>query len=146
MTAICGMISWFCILWTYTRWHAGLKKQGIDRTTLPYLAPLQPYLSYYGMSVTVMVMIFGGFTAFGETQLLFPCTLTRLTLSILVPKFDVSSFITTYFPIPFFAVLFFGYKLFKKSKMVAFEDMDFTTGSSMEMPCEVSFPHCEMRR
>lgn len=46
MTAMCGMISWTGILWTSIRWHKGLKKHGIDRTTLPYRAPLQPYLSY----------------------------------------------------------------------------------------------------
>lgn len=46
MTAICGMISWACILWTSIRWNKGLKVQGIDRATLAYTAPLQPYLSY----------------------------------------------------------------------------------------------------
>lgn len=46
MTAICGMISWTGILWTSIRWHKGLKAQGIDRSTLAYRAPLQPYLSY----------------------------------------------------------------------------------------------------
>ncbi|KAF4633767.1 hypothetical protein G7Y89_g4355 [Cudoniella acicularis] len=103
MTAICGMISWTGILWTSIRWHKGLKAQGIDRNTLPYRAPFQPYLSYYGISVAVMVTIFGGFTSF-------------------IHKFDASSFITTYFPIPFFAVLFFGYKLWNKSKIVDSED------------------------
>jgi amino acid transporter len=46
MTAICGMISWACILWTYLRWHKGIRMQGIDRRTLAYTAPFQPYLSY----------------------------------------------------------------------------------------------------
>lgn len=26
-----------------------MKAQGIDRATLPYRAPLQPYASYYGL-------------------------------------------------------------------------------------------------
>lgn len=68
MTAICGMISWTCILWTYTRWHKGLQVRGIDRATLAFKAPLQPYLSYYGMAVCLMVMIFGGFTAFSKNS------------------------------------------------------------------------------
>ncbi len=46
MTAICGILSWTGILWTSIRWHKGLKLQGIDRNTLPYRAPFQPYLSY----------------------------------------------------------------------------------------------------
>ena len=52
MTAICGMISWTAILWTSIRWHKGLKAQGIDRSTLVYRAPLQPYLSYCKSSRT----------------------------------------------------------------------------------------------
>lgn len=43
---------------------------------------------------------------------------------------------TTYFPIPFFAVLFFGYKWFNKSKMVKYEEMDFVTGCSEDIPDE----------
>ncbi|KAJ5118185.1 Amino acid/polyamine transporter I [Penicillium atrosanguineum] len=114
MTAICGMISWTGILWTSIRWHKGLKAQGIDRQTLPYRAPFQPYLSYYGMSICILVIIFGGFSAF-------------------IHSFNVSSFITTYFPVPFFAVLFFGFKFWNKSKMVDYPEMDFVSGSSIEI-------------
>ncbi|KAJ5263748.1 Amino acid/polyamine transporter I [Penicillium angulare] len=115
MTAMCGMVSWTGILWTSIRWHKGLKMQGIDRKTLPYRAPLQPYLSYYGIVITTMVMIFGGFSSF-------------------IHSFDVSSFITTYFPLPFFAVLYFGYKFWNKSKMIGYTEMDFVTGSSVAIP------------
>lgn len=83
MTAICGMISWTGILWTSIRWHKGLKVHGIDRNTLAYKAPFQPYLSYCkcldlprhtlltftdGISVCVMVIIFGGFTSFSKPK------------------------------------------------------------------------------
>ena len=115
MTALCGMISWLCILWTSIRWHHGLKLQGIDRnTTLAYRAPFQPYLSYYGMIICVAVIFFGGYSAFLHT-------------------FHTSQFITTYFPFPFFLVLLIVYKLWNKSKTVAYADMDFVTGSSAEV-------------
>ncbi|KAH8895327.1 putative arginine permease [Thozetella sp. PMI_491] len=117
MTAICGMISWSCILFTAIRWQKGLKAQGIDRNTLAYKAPFQPWLSYYGICMCVMVLIFGGFTAFLGT-------------------FNTSAFITTYFPIPLFLVLFFGYKFVKKSKFVDYKDMDFKTGCSSGMVSE----------
>ncbi|THX72535.1 dicarboxylic amino acid permease [Aureobasidium pullulans] len=117
MTAICGMISWACILWTSIRWQKGLKAQGIDRDTLPYKAPFQPYLSYYGLTVSILVMIFGGFPAF-------------------MPHFKASSFVTTYFPIPFFLVLSIGYAIYAKSDMVKYEEMDFSTGSSADIPNE----------
>ncbi|KAK5698000.1 hypothetical protein LTR97_006960 [Elasticomyces elasticus] len=114
MTALCGMISWACILWTSIRWHNGLKAQGIDRNTLAYRAPFQPYLSYYGITVAVTVIIFGGFSS-------------------LIHGFHTSPFITTYFPIPFFLVLFVVYKLWNKSKVIEYKDMDFVTGASVEM-------------
>ncbi|KIW16282.1 hypothetical protein PV08_06333 [Exophiala spinifera] len=119
MTAICGIISWSGILWTSIRWHKGLKVHGIDRKSLPYRAPLQPYLSYYGLTVCALVLVFGGFGAF-------------------IHEFDTSSFITTYFPIPFFAVLLFGYKIVKKSKIVRYEDFDLATGSSDNVSNPVS--------
>ncbi|CAK7214651.1 hypothetical protein SEUCBS140593_002253 [Sporothrix eucalyptigena] len=122
MTAICGMISWTAILWTSIRWHKGLKAQGIDRSTLVYRAPFQPYLSYYGLTVAVMVMIFGGFTSF-------------------IHKFNTSSFITTYFPIPFFAAMFFGYKFTQGSKIIDYKDMDFVTGASINIPVEPKKKH-----
>ena len=53
-----------------------------------------------------------------------------------VHHFNSSAFITTYFPIPFFAVLFVGYKFVKKSKMVNYSEMDFVTGTSVEMPAD----------
>ena len=61
-------------------------------------------------------------------------TLEMSGLTILTPAtvngFDVSTFITTYFPIPLFAVLFFGYKFWNGSKMVDYTEMDFVSGSS----------------
>ena len=69
---------------------------------------------------------------------------SSLTLRI-VPTFDVSSFITTYFPIPFFAVLFFGYKFYAKSKIVKYEEMDFQTGSSADMVNETD-PKSEWKK
>ncbi|CAD6585763.1 MAG: hypothetical protein TREMPRED_004232 [Tremellales sp. Tagirdzhanova-0007] len=117
MTAVCGIISWSGILWTSIRWHKGLKIHGIDRNTLPYKAPLQPYLSYYGLTVCIIVIIFSGFTSF-------------------IDGFDTSAFITNYFPVPFFAVLYIGYKLYHKSKIVKYADQDFVTGSSADMPME----------
>src|SRR4051812_29886230 len=79
-----------------------------------------------------MVIIFGGFGSFSEFAP-YEARISALLISHEVPKFDTSSFITTYFPIPFFAVLYFGYKFWTKSKMVDYTDMDFVTGSSIEV-------------
>ncbi|WWD19783.1 hypothetical protein CI109_104247 [Kwoniella shandongensis] len=117
MTAICGIISWSCVLFTSIRWNKGLRVHQIDRSTLPYRAPFQPYLSYYGLTVCVIVVIFSGFASF-------------------IHAFNTSGFITNYFPVPFFLVLLFGYKIIHRSKKIAYEDMDFVSGSSEDIPSE----------
>jgi amino acid transporter len=61
---------------------------------------------------------------------------TANSFNLAVHHFNSSAFVTTYFPIPFFAVLFFGYKFLKKSKLVDYKDMDFVTGTSIEMPAD----------
>jgi amino acid transporter len=66
MTSVCGMISWAGISWTAIRWNKALRVQGIDRNTLPFKAPFQPYLSYYALTISIMVIIFGGFTTFSK--------------------------------------------------------------------------------
>lgn len=114
MTAVCGILTWACILLTYIRFHRGMAVQGIDRRTFPYVAPLQPYLSYYGLFVTSIIIVFSGFTSF-------------------IHKFDVSSFITTYFPLPFFAVLIVGYKVINRPKTLPLAELDYVSGSSADV-------------
>lgn len=52
--------------------------------------------------------------------------------------FDASAFVTTYLPIPVFLIILFAYKFINKSKMVPYEEMDFVTGCSTDVPINVS--------
>ena len=49
MTSIAGLMTWFGISVTYLRFYAGLKNQGIDRTTLPFYSRFQPFAAWYAM-------------------------------------------------------------------------------------------------
>jgi yeast amino acid transporter len=85
-----------------------------------------------GISVCILVLIFGGFTAF--CKFIIASSTPPYTANLVeVGTFDTSAFITTYFPIPFFLVLLFGYKFLKKSKFHDFRDLDFKTGSSARL-------------
>lgn len=55
MTSVCGLITWAAISWTYIRFHKAAKIQGLDRNTLPYRAPLQPFLAYYGLIFCIII-------------------------------------------------------------------------------------------
>lgn len=61
---ICRCSSANSILLSYLRFHYGLRHKGIDRKTLPYRAPLQPYLSYYGLVGILIILLFCGFGSF----------------------------------------------------------------------------------
>lgn len=73
--SIFGGIAWAGILFAHIRFMAGCRAQGVSRESLPYKAPLQPYASYIALAITMIVLIFKGFTAF-------------------LPTFDYKSFIT----------------------------------------------------
>lgn len=110
ITSITGLITWDIILITYVRFYQGLKHHGIDRDTLPYKAPFQPYASYFGILFVTLVTLFNGFNVFINGQ------------------WNVDTFITAYICIVIFAVLYVGYKLIRRPKFVRVQDMDFTTG------------------
>lgn len=48
-------MSWFCIAVTYIRFHKGLKAQGIDRKSLPFRAPFQPFAAWYAAILCFVV-------------------------------------------------------------------------------------------
>ena len=57
MISVAGLMTWFGISVIYVRFYAGMKAQGFDRSTLPFVAPFQPYLGWYAVSSTLFVCI-----------------------------------------------------------------------------------------
>ena len=49
---------------TYIRFHGSLKAQGVDRKTLAYTAPLQPYLTWYALIFICIILLFNGWEVF----------------------------------------------------------------------------------
>jgi len=110
ITSITGLITWDIILITYARFYAGLKYHGIDRNTLPYKAPFQPYATYFGIFFITIIIIFNGFSVF------------------LKGNWDVNVFITAYICLPIFLFFYLIWKIAKRPKFVHVQDMDFETG------------------
>lgn len=54
-TAVAGLMTWFGICVTYIRFYSGLKAQGIDRSTLPFMSKLQPYAAWYAMVFCLLI-------------------------------------------------------------------------------------------
>ena len=112
LSAVSTLIVWASVSYTYLRFYYGLKYNGIDRNTLPYKSPMQPFLAYFAIVFCLVIAFFNGFDAF------FP------------GKFSAKSFLPPYIDIPIFLSLFFGYKLIKRTKFVRLSEMDLFSGKA----------------
>jgi hypothetical protein len=92
------------------RFYQGLAYHDIDRDTLPYKAPFQPYASYFGIFFINLIILFNGFQVF------------------LSKSWNDRTFITAYICLPIFLVFYLFWKIITRSKFVRIPDMDFTTG------------------
>ncbi|TFK91621.1 amino acid permease [Polyporus arcularius HHB13444] len=110
MTAVAGLSSWFGIAVTYIRFHRGLKAQGIDRKTLPYRSPLQPFAGWYAAIGCFMVALLNGWAVF------------------LKGHWRADTFVTSYLPMMLFPVLYVGAKLRTRAPLVPYTEMDFQSG------------------
>lgn len=90
-----GALTWMCILYCHIRFMNALKAQGIDRSTLPYVAPLQPYASYVALGMTFIVTLFKGFDSFIKPH----------NSTADVPDFNSTRFITSYIGIVSFSTI-----------------------------------------
>ncbi|KAI0176505.1 amino acid permease/ SLC12A domain-containing protein [Hypoxylon sp. FL1284] len=104
ITAIAGFITWACISVCHLRFMKALKARGIPRAELPYAAPLQPYLTWFGLFFCVLILLTNGFTVFIEWK--------------------TSDFFAAYVSLILFLVLLVGHKLVYRSWPVKIADVD----------------------
>jgi yeast amino acid transporter len=108
LTTIAFILAYTTFLFTWTRWYAACKAQGLDRNTLPYRVPFAPYTAWMAIGIGCVTMLFLGFDVF-------------------VP-WSTQGFVTTYFGLAFGFVMFVFWKLYKKTKWVRPEEADIYTG------------------
>lgn len=108
ITSIAGFITWACICICHIRFMKAAKAQGVDRTTLPYPAPFQPYLSWYGLFFFVLILMTNGFTVFIE--------------------WATSDFFASYISVIIFVVLYIGHKAIFRTKPVPLLEVDLIRG------------------
>jgi amino acid transporter len=112
LSAVSTLMVWASVCYTYLCFYRGLEYHGIDRNTLPYKAPLQPYLAYFAICFCLTIAFFNGFDAF------FP------------GRFSAKSFIPPYINIPIVLTLFCSYKIVKRTKFVKVQNMDLWSGKA----------------
>lgn len=92
------LINFSCMCATFLCWRRALAAQGISRDSLPYKSIAQPYAAYLGLVCCLVMAFVGGYAVF------------------LPGNWDVPTFLFSYFMIGLFPVLYFGWKLVKKTK------------------------------
>lgn len=99
-----ALINYLVIAITYLNFYYACKAQGVDRRSLPYFGRFQPYSAYISIIAMSLVLIFYGYGAF------VPWSVTgffqNYTMQIVAP------------------ILYFGWKLVKRTKVVKPKDLD----------------------
>ncbi|KAK2612650.1 hypothetical protein QQS21_001266 [Conoideocrella luteorostrata] len=91
-------------------WHRARRYQDLPDGALPYVAPVQPYWAYFALGLGCLALTFIGFDSF-------------------VP-FKPQGFVTGYFCIPYSSTLYFGCKIWKKTKIVDPRTADLVSGKA----------------
>ncbi|TFK25531.1 hypothetical protein FA15DRAFT_563079, partial [Coprinopsis marcescibilis] len=108
LVATSGLVSWVVICVSYLRFFQGLKVQGISRSELPYKSPLQPYLTYYALSMNIAIVITSGWTSF-------------------IGGFKGVSFLSNYLNCFIVPLAYISCKIWLKDPFIPLECIDFRT-------------------
>ncbi|WAO83975.1 AA-permease domain-containing protein [Fusarium falciforme] len=100
LLSIAILVNWTVILITYLFFFYGCKVQGIDRNELPYRSPFQPYFSWACISLFILILITSGWQNFVHGH------------------WNTKSFMSSYFNIPLALILYFGFRFYKKTKII----------------------------
>lgn len=106
---VAGFITWATLIICHIAFMRALKARNVSRDMLPYKAMWQPYLSWYGLCVIVLITLTQGFTAW-------------------IPTFDASKFFVAYISLILFTILYFGHKAIYRTSFIRPIDADLDTG------------------
>ncbi|KZP01295.1 hypothetical protein CALVIDRAFT_548111 [Calocera viscosa TUFC12733] len=101
-----ALVLWIVICMVYLRFYYGCRAQGIDRhRELPWAGPFQPYAAWISAFAFTLILITGGFPVFTTGN------------------WNSQKFVGSYFNIPLILILYFSYKLVKRTKIVSLHEM-----------------------
>ena len=106
LVGVSNQISWACIGVSSIRFHKAIVKQG-KQSSLVYKNWTQPWGPYVVVIGSILMILVQGWSCF--------------------KPFNVSDFFSYYIEVGLFAVLFVGWKLWKKSKLIPIEEIDLYT-------------------
>jgi len=116
-----GLLTWISILISHICFVRARKAQNIPNSALAYVAPLGMWGSVGALIFSILILIFRGFALF---------TYKHGAAKGSNPKFDTSTFITTYLGIPLYIIMYFGYKIVTGTSIVKPAEADLYSGKA----------------
>lgn len=68
LVSVSALVGWMVICTVYLRFYYACKKQGIDRSELPWKAPFQPYAAWLSLISFTVLLLTGGYVTFIHGQ------------------------------------------------------------------------------
>ncbi|KAL8633531.1 hypothetical protein Q9189_000684 [Teloschistes chrysophthalmus] len=97
----------FCVIaFTYTRFKKACDVQGLSRDTLPYKGRWQPFLAWYAFSGCITMVFLNGYSVF------------------IHGNWNIANFFFSYTMVGLFPVLYFGWKILKRTEFIKAENID----------------------
>ncbi|PEJ30391.1 gamma-aminobutyrate permease [Peribacillus butanolivorans] len=106
-SGMAGFVTWVGIAIAHYRFRKAYVAQGLDLNALPYLAKGFPTGPIFALVLCIFIIIGQGYQAFSSSGI------------------DWNSMFVSYIGLIFFFVLWFGYKIKYKTKIVPLEECDF---------------------
>ncbi|QIO08056.1 amino acid permease [Acinetobacter lanii] len=106
MSGMCGFIVWLGIAISHYRFRKGYLAQGYKLEDLAYTAKFFPFAPWFAFILCTVIILGQNYQA------------------LLGGKIDWLGLLSTYISIPLFLIIWFGYKLKMKTKLVPYKEMD----------------------
>jgi yeast amino acid transporter len=120
LTTLAQLFTWVSILIAYLKFYYALKAQGIDRNTLVFKSPLQPYLAWSSLVFFSVIIFFNGFYTFSP--------------------FTIADFATQYVGVPIYFLLYVVWKLLKRTRWIKSAEVDLHTGKAALDAADANWP------
>lgn len=119
LSGVSTFLVWASISFTHIRFRKAWKVQGRSPEELPFRSWGFPYNAYFGVIANIFLAVVQGWT----------------TLS----PFNAGNFVDAYILLPLFPVIYFGYKLFYKTKYWNLQDIDLDSGRRQDLDAREEF-------
>jgi amino acid transporter len=112
IVTVANLFTWCVICVAYIRFKKALEAQGVDRNTLIFKSPFQPFTAWFGLIYFSIIIIFNGFAVFTRGM------------------WNVQDFLVAYIGIPIFFGFYFFWKILKRTKIHNVAEVDLFTGKA----------------